>query len=148
MQNNDFYYQYTVSEVNNASLSKRYTYNSFTCTFETGNNISGTIINNEKSIGYIEIEKDFKVENTDGTRTDFAGNEKLSLKDAYADISFTVKNSQGKYIKVNYTGSNYVYAGLTSSASETSKFIIKSKRQILRSKSPKISVFFDVNQCF
>lgn len=119
---NDFYYQYTVSEVNNANLSKRYTYNNFTRTFETNNNQSGTITNTEKSIGYIEIEKDFKVENTDGTRTDFAGNEKLSVKDAYADISFTVKNSQGKYLKANYTGPNYVYTGLTSSASEATKF--------------------------
>ncbi len=122
MNGNDFYYEYTVSEVSNASLSKRYTYNDFTCTFETSNNMSGTIINNEKFIGYIEIEKDFKVENTDGTRTEFAGNEKLSLKDAYSDISFTVKNSQGKYIKANYTGPNYVYAGLTSSTSEATKF--------------------------
>ena len=103
-------------------MSKRYTYNNFTRTFETSNNQSGTITNTEKSIGYIEIEKDFKVENTDGTRTDFAGNEKLSVKDAYADISFTVKNSQGKYLKANYTGPNYVYSGVTSSASEATKF--------------------------
>ena len=41
---NDFYYQYTVSEVNNTNLSKRYTYNNFTRTFETSNNQSGTII--------------------------------------------------------------------------------------------------------
>ena len=119
---NDFYYQYTVSEVNNTNLSKRYTYNNFTRAFESSNNQSGTITNTEKSIGYIEIEKDFKVENTDGTRTDFAGNEKLSVKDSYADISFTVKNSQGKYIKANYTGPNYVYTGLTNSASEATKF--------------------------
>lgn len=127
--NNNYYYQYTASEVDKGNetgkaISNRYTYNSVTKTFQTGSVQSGKLTNTEKKIGYIEIEKEFKVENTDGTTTAFTGNSSLSLTAAYKDISFIVKNSAGKYVKATYSNGEYSYSSLVSSASDATKFVI------------------------
>ena len=74
-------------------------------------------------MGYIEIKKDFKIEQTDGTLVDFEGNNNLTLTQAYGDISFTVKDSSGKYIKAVYKGTNYSYSNTTSVASEATRFV-------------------------
>lgn len=120
--NNGYYYRFEVREVKNGHTN-RYNYNTLTKTFETGTSQSGTITNDERKMGYIEIKKDFKIEQTDGTLVDFEGNNNLTLTQAYGDISFTVKDSSGKYIKAVYKGTNYSYSNTTSVASEATRFV-------------------------
>ena len=121
------YYQYTAKEkdtgrTSGRSLSKRYSYNTVTKSFQTGTTQNDTITNTEKSIGYLEIEKDFKIENTDGTQSEFTGNDSLTLTEAYNDISFLVKNAAGKYLKANFIGNQYMYSSLVNTSAEATKF--------------------------
>ena len=121
--NNDgYYYKYEVKEVKNGHTN-RYDYSTMTKTFETGTTQSETFPNNEKKIGYLEIKKDFKIEQTDGSLVNFEGNSNLTLTQAYGDISFTVKDSAGKYITAVYQGANYSYTGVTTNASNATKFV-------------------------
>ena len=123
--NNGYYYRFEVREVKNGHTN-RYNYNTLTKTFETGTSQSGTITNDEKKMGYIEIKKDFKIEQTDGTLVDFEGSNSITLEEAYRDISFVVKDSAGKYIKTVYKRTNYSYSDTTSVASETTRFVFSS----------------------
>ena len=121
------YYQYTAKEkdtgrTSGRNIAKRYIYNNVSKTFQTGVTQSDTLTNTERSIGYIEIEKDFEIENTDGSRSEFTGNDKLTLTEAYGDISFLVKNSAGKYLKANFIGNQYTYSSFVNTSAEATKF--------------------------
>ena len=130
-------YTYTVSElptgqVTGTAISKRYTYNSVTKTFSGTPVVDGTIDNTEKDIGEIEITKTFRIRNTDGTMTDFNGADGLSLQQAYSDISFLVKNSEGKYVKAVTSGNAYSFRSLADSKSEATEFKINSTSKKIR----------------
>ena len=124
---NGTFYQYTAKEkdtgrTSGRNIAKRYIYNNVSKTFQTGVTQSDTLTNTERSIGYIEIEKDFEIENTDGSRSEFTGNDKLILTEAYSDISFLVKNAAGKYLKANFIGNQYMYSSLVNTSAEATKF--------------------------
>ena len=121
------YYQYTAKEkdtgrISGRNIAKRYIYNNVSKTFQTGVTQSDTLTNTERSIGYIEIEKDFEIENTDGSHSEFTGSDKLTLTEAYNDISFLVKNAAGKYLKANFIGNQYMYSSLVNTSAEATKF--------------------------
>lgn len=124
---NGTFCQYTAKEkdtgrTSGRNIAKRYIYNNVSKTFQTGVTQSDTLTNTERSIGYIEIEKDFEIENTDGSRSEFTGNDKLILTEAYSDISFLVKNAAGKYLKANFIGNQYMYSSLVNTSAEATKF--------------------------
>ena len=124
------YYTYTVSEEPNGKvtgkpIANRYTYNTVSKTFQSGMNQSVHINNTEKSEGYIEIQKDFEIEKTDGTTEAYRGDNTLSLSDAYENIYFYVKNSSGQYVTASKVGSDYEYKGTVGSVGNATQFKIE-----------------------